>query len=77
MSAVVTDPARSAKTHERGEAEAIVISPDSVLLVYPLTLTSEADGQTITSQEYISSLWVKRDGNWQQVFMQSTPIAPE
>ena len=77
MASVVTDPARSAKTHERGEADAIVISPDAVLLVYPLTLTSEADGKTVTSQEYISSLWVKRAGNWQQVFMQSTPIAAE
>jgi tetratricopeptide (TPR) repeat protein len=63
----------SAKTHARGEAEAIVIGKDAVLLVYPLTLTGEAG----SSQEYISSLWVKRDGRWQQVFMQSTPIATD
>jgi tetratricopeptide (TPR) repeat protein len=77
MASVVTDPQRSAKTHARDEAEAIVLSPDAVLLVYPLTLSGETDGQSVTSQEYISSLWVKRGGNWQQVFMQSTPIATE
>ncbi len=55
------------------DAEVVVISEGAVVLLYPLAGEGGGDG----GEELGASLWVKRDGGWQKVFLQAAPNAAE
>lgn len=59
----------------RGEIEFNVISPEAVLVFYPMQVVITFNGETFTNREYLSSLWQKRDGVWLNTFLQATWIA--
>jgi hypothetical protein len=52
------------------------IAPNIVLLIYKVTVTGSFKGHAFKSDNYASSMWVKRDGGWQNVFFQETVLGP-
>lgn len=71
--AVVADEKLQFGEPERGEVEVRILSPTAVLVMYPMTTHGSYDGEVFTGHEYLSSLWMKRAGKWQNVFLQSSP----
>ena len=57
-----------------GKIKATVVSSDVVLLTYPLTLKGSYRGKPLAAHSYVSSLWVKRDGRWQEALYQETAL---
>ncbi|MFN8468925.1 MAG: hypothetical protein U0X20_25435 [Caldilineaceae bacterium] len=55
------------------DAEVIVISPDAVVLLYPLASGEAAQA----GEEYGASLWIKHGGSWQKVLLQAMPNTAE
>lgn len=57
---------------DAGPGEAIVLSPDAVLITYPLTAHLAVAGKAVTATEHASILWMRRAGDWQTVFVHAT-----
>jgi len=47
-------------------------SPDVTLLVYKATQKASFGGQPVPTPTWVSSLWIKRNGRWLNVFVQET-----
>jgi len=47
-------------------------SPDVTLLVYKATQKATFGGQALPTPTWVSSLWMKRNGRWLNVFIQET-----
>jgi len=47
-------------------------NPDVTLLVYKATQKATVSGQSVPTPTWISSLWIKRNGSWQNTFYQET-----
>lgn len=50
------------------------LAPNTVLLIYKVTVTGLFKGHAFQNHNYASSLWMKRDGGWQNVFFQETDL---
>jgi hypothetical protein len=50
-----------------------VVAEDAVLLTYHVKAAGLDHGKAFHLDSYASSLWMKRDGEWTNVFYQSTP----
>ena len=48
------------------------LSPDVTLLVYKATQKASFGGQPVPTPTWNSSLWIKRNGRWLNVFVQET-----
>ena len=59
---------------DAGPGEAIVLSPDAVLITCPLTAHLAVAGKAMTATEHASILWMRRAGDWQTVFIHATPL---
>ena len=51
-----------------------VIAPDTVLLIFQVTVSGTYKGHPFKADNNAASLWIKRSGTWQNVFFQETPI---
>jgi hypothetical protein len=54
--------------------KAKVIAPDTVLLIFQVTVSGTYKGHPFQADNNAASLWMKRGGKWQNVFFQETPI---
>ena len=52
-----------------------ILAPNTVLVVYKVTVTGNFKGHAFQNNNYVSSLWMNRDGGWQNVLFQETDIA--
>lgn len=52
----------------------VKLSATSGVVAYRLTQKGSANGHEFTSQVWASAVWVQRDGKWQTVFSQETPM---
>jgi hypothetical protein len=60
------------------EARLLAISDDAVLLSYRADSRSAAGtAHPEPTAMYVSSLWIHRDGRWQNLFSQDTPAVTE
>lgn len=50
-----------------------VVAEDAVLITYHVKAAGLDHGKAFQLDSYASSLWMKRDGKWLNVFYQSTP----
>lgn len=49
-------------------------APNMVQLIFKVTVTGTFKGHAFQNHNYASSIWMKRDGQWQNVFFQETDI---
>jgi hypothetical protein len=54
--------------------KAKVIAPDTVLLVFQVTVSGTYKDHPFQADNNAASLWMKRSGTWQNVCFQETPI---
>jgi hypothetical protein len=54
---------------ELGEIQVLMITPDAYMVTYPLNFNGVYDGSEFSNPRTVSSLWVKRDGTWQNLFL--------
>jgi hypothetical protein len=48
------------------------LAPNTIQLIFKVTVTGTFKGKAFQNHNYASSLWMKRDGRWQNVFFQET-----
>jgi len=56
-------------------AKAIRLTADSALLTYEATINVTRNGAEIVLSDYITTVFVKRDGEWKGALQQHTPTA--
>ena len=52
-----------------GTIRVLMITPDAYMVTYPLNFNGIYDGSTFSNPRTVSSLWVKREGRWQNIFL--------
>jgi len=52
-----------------GEIRVLMITPEAYMVTYPLNFNGIYDGNAFSNPRTVSSLWVKRDGKWQNIFL--------
>ena len=52
-----------------GDIRVLMITPDAYMVTYPLNFNGIYDGAAFSNPRTVSSLWVKRDGAWQNIFL--------
>lgn len=66
-------------TFELSDATSFAVADDAVMLSYRASYRRPASGDAAprsapeSASMYVSSLWVRRDGDWVNVFSQDTP----
>lgn len=48
------------------------LAPNMIQLIFKVTVSGTFKGKAFQNHNYASSLWLKRDGRWQNVFFQET-----
>ena len=48
------------------------LAPNTIQLIFKVTVTGTFKGKAFKNHNYASSLWIKRDARWQNVFFQET-----
>jgi uncharacterized protein DUF4440 len=56
-----------------GEIHTLQVSPDVVILFYPLKMEGTEDGKDISGRIAVASAWARRDGKWLNVFVYEVP----
>ena len=52
--------------------QVIAVTPAVMLVVYTLDMQGAYDGAPYISRQAISSLWLRRQARWQNIFIQAT-----
>ncbi len=52
-----------------GEMRVEMITPDAYMVTYQLNFNGSYDGQDFSNPRTVGSIWVKRGGKWQNVFL--------
>lgn len=52
-----------------GTIRVLMITPDAYMVTYPLNFNGIYDGSAFSNPRTVSSLWVKREGRWQNIFL--------
>ena len=68
----VASPACVVKSYSVSDFRLTPLSPDSALLVYRAEQDTACGGQPVPSPSWVSSVYVRRDGRWQNVLFQVT-----
>jgi len=56
------------------EPRLIVLTPDSALLTYKATIHALKDGQELILSDYVTTAFVRRDGEWKGALQQHSRI---
>lgn len=56
------------------DTQAIVLTPESGVVTYKATFEAAQVANQLTA--YVTTIYTKRDGKWQGVFYQQTPMRP-
>jgi ketosteroid isomerase-like protein len=62
--------------YSAGKMKVTALGKDAALVTYSLTLKGTFKGQPIPTRSFASAVWVKREGQWQEAFYQTTPLDP-
>jgi hypothetical protein len=52
-----------------GDIRVLMITPDAYMVTYPLNFNGIYDGNKFSNPRTVSSLWVKRGDQWQNIFL--------
>lgn len=52
-----------------GKMRVLMITPDAYMVIYPLNFNGSYDGKSFSNPRTVSSLWVRRNGKWQNIFL--------
>lgn len=52
-----------------GAIRLLMITPDAYMVTYSLNFNGVYDGAEFSNPRTVSSLWVKREGRWQNIFL--------
>jgi hypothetical protein len=52
-----------------GEMRVEMITPDAYMVTYQLNFNGSYDGKDFSNPRTVGSIWVKREGKWQNVFL--------
>ena len=69
MLAGLQDEKLSVLPPDLGEMRVLMITPDAYMVTYPLNFNGSYDGKKFSNPRTVSSLWVKRNGKWQNIFL--------
>jgi hypothetical protein len=56
------------------DIKVVELNKEAALITYKLTAKVTRNGRDLTDQDYVSSVWVHRSGQWLNLFGQSTPV---
>jgi RNA polymerase sigma factor (sigma-70 family) len=62
------------KKYSLSDVRLLSLGPDAAVLIYQADTHSVVLGATLKERTQMSSIWVRRDGEWRNVFAQETPI---
>jgi uncharacterized protein (TIGR02246 family) len=74
--AFVGSPACAVNSYTIGDFRLTRISGDAAVLVYRAQQDTKCGGVPVPSPAWVSSVFVHRDGRWQNVLYQRTPATP-
>jgi ketosteroid isomerase-like protein len=63
--------------HAPGKLSVKLLGKDTALVTYPVTLQGTFQGRAVPARNFVSAIWVRRRGQWRQVFYQETPLSGE
>jgi uncharacterized protein (TIGR02246 family) len=63
--------------YSTGKRKTAPLGKDAVLITYELTQKGTFKGKEVPRRNFVSAVWVKRDGRWLEVFYQETPLVGE
>jgi hypothetical protein len=69
MMAGLADEKLAVQPPDLGAIRVTMISPDAYMVTYSLNFNGSYDGQDFSNPRTVSSLWVRRDGQWQNIFL--------
>ena len=69
MLAGLMDEKLVVRAPDLGEMRVEMISPSAYMVTYPLVFNGSYDGQDFANPRTVASLWVLRDGKWQNLFL--------
>ncbi len=52
-----------------GDIRVLMIAPDAYMVTYPLIFNGRYDGTDFSNPRTVASLWVLRNGKWQNLFL--------
>ena len=73
----VASPACVVASYSVGEFRFRRLAPDAALLVYRAEQATTCGGRAVPSPSWITSVYVRRDGRWQNALFQVTDAAPK
>jgi hypothetical protein len=80
MLAGLMDEKLTVRPPDLGEIRVLMITPDAYMVTYPLNFNGVYDGTEFSNPRTVSSLWVKRGGQWQNIFLaeeeRAAPLTP-
>jgi len=59
-----------------GDVAVTLLGPDAAMRTFAAKLTGSFQGKPIPADVFVSEVWVKRDGAWQEKFYQVTALQP-
>jgi len=62
------------KTFDATDLDVTLLSADTALVTYEESYSGTFDDEALPPRVFISQIWVRRDGAWQQRFFQETSI---
>jgi len=60
--------------YKAGEIKVTLLTKDAALVTYPLTQKGTHKGKPVAARNYVSAVWVNRDGKWLEASYQETPL---
>ena len=60
--------------YKAGEIKVTVLTKDAALVTYPLTQKGTYKGKPVAVRNFVSAVWVNRDGKWLEASYQETPL---
>lgn len=69
MLAGLMDEKLVVRAPELGEMRVEMVSPNAYMVTYPLFFNGSYDGTDFSNPRTVASLWVLRDGKWQNLFL--------
>ena len=61
--------------YKAGEIKVTLLTKDAALVTYPLTQKGTYKGKAVAAKNYVSAVWINRDGKWLEASYQETPLS--
>jgi ketosteroid isomerase-like protein len=60
--------------YKAGEIKVTLLTKDAALVTFAMTQTGTYKGKPVAPRNYVSAVWVNRDGKWLEASYQETPL---